>query len=152
MVYSLVLIALLSGLFGRMGGAGKAGSWYDFLLDTKWRDIGCSAIVVLASIILWGWQPSLWWAYVLTFLLHWGAFATYWKDLFGKITMWFSGLVVGIAGLPLMFLAGDFWWILPVRALVLMVVWECLNRYLPEKVLIWRRDVAEEFLRYTASL
>lgn len=152
MVYTIILIALLSGMFGRMGGAGKSDQWYEDVLDTKWRDIGCSLLLILATIVLFGRQPAVWWAYALAFGLTWASFCTYWDKLFGYDCLWFSGLVVGVAGLPLMWVSGDLWWIWVVRMGVLAVVWELLNKKLPQKVWVWGRDVVEEFVRYFTSL
>jgi hypothetical protein len=133
-----------------MGGAGKSGQWYDWLLDTKWRDWGCSAIVVLACWLAFGWHG---WVYLAVFVLHWGAFSTYWDWLFkGKDTFWFSGLMVGLALTPILWINVDLWPIVALRTGFLAVSWEALNRYLPQKVWIWRRDVVEEFSRYAVSL
>jgi hypothetical protein len=132
-----------------MGGAGKSGQWYDRILDTKWRDIGCSLIVVIACWIMFGWHPLV---YLAVFGLHWAAFSTYWDTIFGYDNMWFSGFMVGMALTPILFVNVDLWPIVALRTGILFVVWGCLNRYLPKRVFIWRRDVAEEYSRYFMSL
>jgi hypothetical protein len=142
-------LALLSGLFGRMGGAGKSGQWYDCLLDTKWRDIGCSLIVVLTCYIFLGWHP---WVYLAVFGLHWATFSTYWDKLFGYDNLWFSGFMVGVALFPVLFIDSNLLWFVSLRALFLMIVWGCLNKYLAPKILVWNRDVVEECSRYFVSL
>jgi hypothetical protein len=144
-------LALLSGILGRLGGAGKAGNWYDKILDTKWRDIGCSLVFCGACWLFLGWHPVV---YAVVFALHWAAFSTYWDRLFkGTDNLWFSGFVVGAASLPLLFINVDLWPILALRMGILTVVWGCLNRYLPLKgIWIWRRDIVEEFSRYFVSL
>ena len=91
------LLMCLSGLLGRLGGAGKEGNWYDGILGSAWRDIGCSLIIVGVLIILYGWQPSLWWAYLAVFGLSWAAFSTYLDSVFGYDNFWASGLLVGLA-------------------------------------------------------
>jgi hypothetical protein len=61
--------------------------------------------------------------------------------------------MVGLAAFPLCFIDPMFCWIVPLRAVFLMVVWGCLNKYIPQKgIWIWRRDVVEEFSRYFVSL
>lgn len=135
-----------------MGGAGKHGHWYDWMLDTKWRDIGCSILLIVAAIVVFGWHHEAWFAYLLSFGLTWAAFCTYWDKLFGYDCFWFSGLVVGMAGLPLMWVSGDLWWVWVLRMPLLAIVWELLNKKLPQKVFIWGRDVVEEFVRYFVSL
>lgn len=152
MIWLLVPLMLLSGLFGRMGGAGKHGHWYDWMLDTKWRDIGCSIILILAVIVIDGYKPEFWLAYLLTFGLTWASFCTYWDKLFGYDNLWFSGFVVGLAGLPLGFINKELLVIVLIRVLVLTLVWGCLNKFLPQMVLIWKRDVVEEFGRYFVAL
>lgn len=152
MIWLLFTLAITSGTFGRLGGAGKAGNWYDPILDTKWRDIGCSVILIAAAILTFGGHPEAWWAYLLAFGLTWASFTTYWDKLFGKDCFWFSGLIVGVAGLPLMWVSGNLWWIWVIRTGVLAVIWQLLNTFIPQKILIWRRDVVEEFLRYAISI
>ncbi len=144
-------LAILSGILGRAGGAGKAGNWYDFLLDTKWRDIGCSLIIVVVCWMFFGWHT---WQYGLVFLLSWGAFSTYWDELFGgEDNLWFSGFMVGLALTPILWINVGLWPIVALRTGILTVAWGCLNKYLPQEgFLCWRRDVVEEFSRYTISL
>jgi hypothetical protein len=142
---------VIAGILGRIGGAGKSGQWYDCLLDTKWRDIGCALVFVFAAGTLLDWAGP-WWAYVLTFLLTFGSFCTYWDSVFGYDNLGFSGFVVGLAAFPLLFIDHSIWPILVVRAWVLATIWHALNVHLPERVLCWRRDVVEEFLRYAVAL
>jgi len=142
-----ILLAILSGILGRLGGRAKDGSWYDFLSDSKARDVGCS-IVSLAVFCLWfGFEWKFWWVYLITFGLHWGALSLYWDRLFGYDNFWFSGFVVGLALIPLVIVYKLYLlWI--IRSILLAIIWGLLNKFLPSKVLIWRRDIAEEFLRY----
>ena len=144
-IIALIALMILSGILGRMGGAKG--------YHTLYRDIGCSVVVVLAIIMALGLNVGLWWAYLAVFALHWASFSTYWDELFyGEDNLWFSGFAVGIAIFPICFIDPHLWWIVPARAVVLCMVWGSLNKYLPEKVLVWNRDVAEEFLRYSVSL
>lgn len=141
-ILALILLAFASGVLGRMGGA--AG------YDTKYRDVGCSAIVVLACWMLFGWHP---WVYLAVFLLHWGAFSTYWQKLFkGVDNMWFSGAMVGVALSPIGFIDSNLLYLVVVRTILLCAIWGALNEFLPQKVFIWTRDIVEEFCRYFASL
>lgn len=149
----LFLLACVAGTLGRMGGAGKEGQWYEKILDTKWRDAGCPLILLLAISLFVPFNPSLWWAYLLSYALMWAALSTYFDKLFGYDNLWFSGFMTGVAVFPLGFINPWFWLIVPLRAVALCVIWGCLNKYLPKKgILCWRRDVAEEFLRYFCSL
>ena len=145
----ICLYLLLSGVFGRCGGAAKSGKWYDFMITSITRDLGCSIIFILTCWMYLGWHP---WIYLIVFGLTWAAFSTYWDFLFGYDNMCFSGFIVGLASLPLLFINVDLWPILALRIGILAVVWHCLNKYLPKKVFFWNRDVAEEFTRYFVSL
>jgi len=147
MVIYIFLLAVVSGVLGRMGGVGKP-------FDTLYRDVGCSLVAVASLILLFGFDVSKWYAYVLIFGLHWAALSTYWDDFFGgKDNLAFSGFAVGLSFLPAVFIFG--WislWIIIGRAFILAGIWGSLNKFLPERVLAWRRDVAEEFLRYFVLL
>ena len=138
----LIPLSVVSAVLGRMGGA--VG------YDTKYRDAGCSIIAVIATGLIVGWHLEFWWVYLAVFVLHWGAFSTYWDWLFGgKDTMWFSGIMVGLALSPIVFI--NKWFILLVvfRVIFLGVVWEVLNRTVSK----WKDgDIIEENLRYAASL
>lgn len=134
-----IALILLCGTLGRMGGTS---------LGTLWRDLGCPIVMLMATVLWFGWQPEHWLAYTLAGVATYGALTTYWDWLFGYDCMWFAGLCTGVAGLPLMWVAGDHWWLIVARIVVLAVVWEALNRFLPQKVFWWRRDVAEENMRY----
>jgi len=149
---NLLILSLISGLLGRMGGAAKSGKWYDFLLNTKTRDAGCSLLTVIAWISCFGLNLSFWWVYIITFGLLWATFTTYWDFLFGFDNLWFSGFVVGLAAIPLTITVPWMIWILIGRAFVLAVIWGLLNKYTPSKVLCWNRDVAEEYGRYAVSI
>ena len=136
-----LLLSILSGIFGRMGGAQG--------FNSKWRDIGCSSIILITFFLLFGFYSSLWFFYLLAFGLHWLFLSTYWEWLFKRDNLWFSGFMVGWAILPLMGIE------IFVRAILLALIWGSLNKYLPsagvsgnKRILFWRRDVVEEFFRY----
>lgn len=143
-------LGLLSGLFGRMGGAAKSNKWYDFLINTKARDVGCSIIYTLCLWLKFGMFLKFWWVYVIVFGLTWGALATYWDFLFKFDNLWFSGFVVGLCALPALFIISGFWWYLALRSIALAVIWGTLNTVKYDKIILWRRDVSEEFLRYAS--
>ena len=147
----IALLALLSGILGRMGGAGKSGQWYENILDTKWRDVGCSLIAVARFLLLFGFAWKWWWVYLIMFGLHWASFSTYWDFMFKEDNLWFSGFMVGISSMIGVVVLHWLWWVVLAWAVFLAVVWGCLNKFLPQKILCWRRDVAEEFLRYTVA-
>jgi hypothetical protein len=145
MIWLLIPIAIASGILGRCGGVGKP-------YNTRYRDAGCSLLVILAIGVLWGWQASFWWVYVLIFGLHWAAFSTYWDEVFGYDNFAFSGWMVGLALAPICIIDYGLWWVVAIRVIGLAVIWWALNKFLPKKVWIWGRDVVEEFSRYFVSL
>jgi len=137
-----LLAGILSGILGRMGGVGKP-------YNTRYRDIGCSILSVLIFILWFGFKQEYWYLYLISIGLHWGAFSTYYDKLFGYDNFYFSGFMSGIALLPLCFI----YEILPlffIRAILLGIIWGLLHKFLFQNIylLIWRSDVAEEFLRY----
>jgi hypothetical protein len=145
-LFKIFLLSLISGVLGRLGGRAKNGAWYDFISDTKARDLGCALIFILTLPL----KLHFWYIYLIVFGLMFGALTTYWDKLFGFDNLWFSGFMVGLAALPLLFTGLAWYWLLT-RALILAVAWGCLNRFLPDKILIWERVVVEEFTRYFLS-
>ena len=134
------LLAILSGIFGRMGGS---GNW-----PRQARIFGCSLLTLICIWLLFGFQLGFWWAYLTIFGLSAGLISTYWDFLFGFDNMWFSGFMVGLAAIPYY----QHYWFYGIRAVLLALIWGCLNKYLPQKVLFWTRDIVEEFLRYFATI
>lgn len=105
----------------RLGGRAKDGSWYDFLSNTKARDIGCSLIVLgylyLSGVRAEGWQ------WLISFGFSWLALTTYHKwlnPLFGHTkhkVYWYGWFAHGLGcGLALSFLP------IPFRSIVLRTV------------------------------
>lgn len=146
-IFILLFLSIVCGILGRLGGKAKNGSWYDFLSNTKARDIGCPLTILSTILVLFGFHLNLWWVYLIIIPLHLGAFSTYWDFLFGYDNHWFSGFVVGLTLIPLAFF-DIIWYLILIRAILLAIIWGCLNKYLPSKILIWNRDITEEFLRY----
>lgn len=145
MMWLLLLpLAVASGVLGRMGGA----TGY----DTKYRDVGCSALFVLFSWLCFWQFADFWWVYLLVFALMWGGLSTYWDEIWGYDNMWFSGFTVGLAAFPLAIIDWTAFFFLIPRAVCLALIWWALNKHLPQKVWKWNRDVAEEFLRYFFTL
>jgi hypothetical protein len=140
----IFVFMFLSGLFGRMGGAKG--------YDTKWRDLGCPAVFLAAFFWYFGWAPAFWWAYLAAFVLMFGALTTYWDEVFGYDNMWFSGAVVGVAAVPLLFVVPSLIWVFLARVFFLALWWGGLNKWLPAKTWKWDRAVVEEFCRYAVTL
>ena len=143
----ILLLSGIAGILGRLGGRAKDGSWYDYLTDSKARDAGCSILTLFAIWLLFGFKLGLWGGYLAIFGLSWGAISLYWDFLFKKDNLWFSGFMVGLACLPLTFIHIA-WWLILSRATLLAVIWGLLNTLKYDRILFWRRDVAEEFMRY----
>jgi len=105
--------------------------------------------------VFMGFQWSAWWVYIIVFGLHWAALSSYWDFMFGYDNFWFSGFVTGLAILPMIFINVAVWPILVLRAGLLSIVWGMLHKWLankPGKFMLWRKDVAEELLRYFFTL
>jgi hypothetical protein len=134
----IILLSILAGILGRMGGVGKPFS-------TKMRDLGVPLCLTIALLVLRVDCP--WWALLIAFGAVFGACTTYLDSIFGYDNFWASGALVGLASFPVTLFTGH-WWLFAARAVLLAVIWGSLNRWLPERVLLWRRDTVEEFCRY----
>jgi hypothetical protein len=143
-------LSVISGLLGRLGGRAKDGSWYDCITHSKARDVGCNLVVLIVWWLHAGFFLNLWWVYLLVFLLQLGAFSTYWDFIFSYDNYGVAGTMVGLALFPLAVWGNLMLLWLFIRAILIGGVWWALHKYLPNKVLLWRRDIAEEFLRYAS--
>lgn len=136
----IFLLSILSGILGRMGGAEN--------YHTLYRDIGCSIISLIAFCIAFEFKSNHWGIYFITFMLHWGAYSTYYDSIFKFDNFWFSGFMIGMAIFPLIFIYKTIPFFI-VRSLLLALIWGLLNKYLPNYIFcLIRKDIAEEFLRY----
>ncbi len=124
----LGILAIISGVLYRLGGIGKP-------FNTRFRDIGCSLIILVTCLILGlfrGFTASLV-AYLLTFGLLWGAYASYWKsgeDM--KFRHWcFHGLGLAFALLPIAYITGH--WIGFIMRLFI----------LPLLIAVWSEGIGE---------
>jgi hypothetical protein len=148
MIYLYIfLLAILSGFLGRLGGRALDGKWYDCITDDKARDVGCSILIIIATALIYGFKTHYLLYYGAMFMFSWAMFSLYWDKLFGYDNMWFSGFMTGMAYLPVALCGGHLVMIIS-RSIVLALIWGSLNVYLPQKVLVWDRAVAEEYLRY----
>ena len=143
----IIISSILSGVFGRMGGAGAPfKSWM--------RDWVCPLIILVILWLLVGFKVYYWIAYLMVYVLTGLSLTTYYDPIFKKDNFWFAGGVCGLALFPSIFIGIPIWAILS-RAGVLALIWGSLNKYLPsagiagdKRILLWRRDVVEEFIRY----
>lgn len=130
---------MLCGILGRMGGAGgKFRSWM--------RDYPIPLIICLLLGFFYGWH----WTLVAVYLLTVVSLSTYWDFLFKFDNLWFSGFMLGFSLTPYLIQTGNWVWFY--KPFLLAIIWGSLNKFLPQKLFIWRRDVAEEFLRYATLL
>ncbi len=137
---NILILAILAGVLGRLGGAGKTGDCWDFARRSWVRDW---LIPPLALVALWRFN---WWTFLLVWGLMGAAFSTYEDVIFGYDNLWFSGFVVGLSSWPLFFV-GIHWYAILLWAFVLAILWGSVERWLPK---LWFKDrtVAVEFLRY----
>jgi hypothetical protein len=109
MVNLLFFLALCIGsaIFYRLGGAKG--------YNTKFRDLGCPLMAVLALWFLLGKFSLL--PYFLTFGLMFAALTTYWDEVFGYDNMYAHGFMIGLSTLP--FLGIILWWKIIIYAIIL---------------------------------
>lgn len=139
MIYLALMV--ISGILGRMGGSGR--------FNTKFRDFGCPTVLLVAIVLKFGIVAEFWWAYCLVWILTFATMTTYWDWLFGYDNLAFSGLMVGCAMIPIVFVSPELVWFVAIRAVGLALTWWMLNKFLPQFPL---RAAVEEFCRYFASL
>ena len=147
MIFLILGLSIISGITGRMGGASKP-------FKTWMRDWLCPLIALVALWLLVGFNLSYWWAYLIAYILMGFSLTTYWDWIFKEDNLFFSGFMVGLSAMPFLWCSIALWAIIG-RALILAIIWGCLNKYLPsagvagdKRILFWRRDIVEEFVRY----
>ena len=154
MIYLYIfLISIISGILYRFGGWGGSGrdehpGWPGWLFDTKARDIGCAICAIGAAAAIG--ISAVWWAYLLAFLLTFGACTTYHDEMFynwmkSKDNHWIHGFVIGLAFSPIAIVTGG-WFPFLLRSLVLAILMGLWSLYNPP-VWNWGEDVTEEFGR-----
>ncbi len=124
-----LIAACISAWLYRAGGQGKP-------YNTKFRDLGCPLVLIVATIALFGIKLGSWWLYLIAFGLSFGFTTTYWDWLFGYDNFWFHGFALGLAGIPLIW-CGVPWWVIGARLVICTV-----GMGLWSKLIGW--DVAEE--------
>jgi len=136
----IILLSILSGIFGRMGGSSNYNS--------NWRDFGINILHILFFLCVVGWTP---WLIVYVGLFK-ASVSTYWDFLFhGEDNFWMHGFMLGLSAFVICFITGH-WWLMLGRSIILslfMGVWHVRH---PKSVTIkqYRFDGAEveEFGRY----
>ena len=121
-------LSVLAAAMYRMGGSGN--------YPKLWRKIVVPVVTIMATWAVLGVNLASWWAYVLFFGLSVGAISSYHDYIMGKDLFWLHGFILGLAGLPLLWV-GVPWYAILARAVVLAVfmgVW-CQ---------VWEWDIAEE--------
>jgi len=94
MVWAILGLSVISGIFYRLGGCGKRGKWYDFMCVTQTRDAGCSLLTTVALNL---WVPHIpWWASAIHFGLLWGFLTTYWDFLNDDKEVWWTWVITGL--------------------------------------------------------
>ncbi len=146
---TLFIISILAGILGRMGGTSK--------YDTLYRDLGIPALFIVYQ---WFTKHSVInIPYFITFVFFYGSLTTYWDELFNKPgtpgnqhkhNFWFSGFMVGLSNLPLVWI-GVSWYFILIKAIILAIIWGLNNRYTP-KLWFADRTVPVEFIRYFSTL
>ena len=89
------MIKIILQILGTLGLSYLAGELYRLggKYNTKYRDVGCSIIIILTMFILTG--LSHWLSLILCFGLMWGALSTYWKKKDTDAT-WFNWMFHGL--------------------------------------------------------
>jgi hypothetical protein len=142
MIALIIGCSIITSCLYRAGGMGKDQKyWIPVWMRHSWvRDWLCPLFILLPLFMQ---HPS--WLFLPVYGMIGAAFTTYWDWLFKKDNFWVSGLVVGLAQLPLV-LAGFAWWEITLRALFITVSWGLLCK-------LYKNDHLEEHGRgFLASI
>jgi len=120
----ILILSLLSACAYRAGGMGKEAdakpTWMPMWMRQSWvRDWLCP-MCVLAPVFPGFNMELIWW--LLAYGATGGMLTTYWDWLFKYDNFWFSGFMVGLAGLFLIGLNQP-WMPLVGRSLLLAILW-----------------------------
>lgn len=152
MNYLLMLpFAILSGVFGRMGGSENYNS--------NWRDIGINLLHVIFLFFTVNWIAPVWlWLLIVYFGLFKASISTYWDFLFGFDNFWMHGFMLGLSAFVICFITGH-WWLMLIRSIGLALFMGIWYLWHPTKIKLfginWNGAQIEEFGRYavlTATL
>lgn len=134
MLIKILIACILSGILYRMGGKGKP-------YNTKYRDLGCPAVLIVLILLTFGIQLTVvnLSLLLLTFGLNFAALTTYWDSVFGYDNHFAHGLGCGLAGIPLI------WCGVPLVIILSRIVIATLGMGLWSKYT--KNDVKEEFGR-----
>lgn|SRR3990167_2832006 len=135
-LFSWLILSVCSGILYRKGGTSKG---------TKWRDLGCPLIALLAIWLQANFIIPYWWAYLLTYGLMFASLTTYYDTIFGKDNFYAHGAGIGFACLPLMWV-GISWYGIISRSIFLALSFGLLNKYV-NKWQIKHSDDIEEYSR-----
>lgn len=95
----ITLIAILCGVFYRLGGSSKGNRLF--------RILGCPLCVVIVLLgLFWG-KSVPFWAYLLAFGANAGAVSAYWGQDEKKFGYWLHGLGLSLAILPVILFTGS---------------------------------------------
>ena len=120
MIWWIVGLAILSGVFYRLGGWSKGNRLF--------RILGCPLCVILACMgLFWG-KNVPFWTYILTFGLNAGAVSAYWGIDEKKFGYWAHGLGLSLAVLPIAYVTCC-WLGFGIRTLVLTALMTLWSEY-----------------------
>jgi len=157
-VLIIVLLSILSGILYRLGGAEKLNNSFDFLRNTKARDIGCNVIcnsTIFILLLLKGFtiNLSLFLLYFLSIGLLLASLTTYWKKkgTGGNYFTWgLTGFFYGLSAIPFIFYT-HLWLGFTIRMVILSLFVMLWNKSHPQSITIfrtaWDGSQIEEFGR-----
>lgn len=125
MIIKIFILSVISAILYRAGGLGqdsqeKWSSWIPKWMRTStMRDMPCAMLTCLLFLPDGRLQAIMW---LCLFGATAGMISTYWDELWGYDNYWFSGFMIGLAGLFLIGL-GVPWHLLLIRAFALAVLW-----------------------------
>lgn len=140
MYIAILLLACVSSVLCRAGGLDQQTKyWIPIWIRHSWvRDWLCPACFGVLFIPHTWFQLGMWLCY---YGMCGGMLSTYWDFLFKKDNLWFSGFMVGMSGLFLFWALP--WWLLLIRAILLALIWGCLNVWINSRPIPHSDDIEE---------
>lgn len=115
----MIVCVIFSSILYRAGGMSKEQKyWIPVWARHSWvRDWLCPFFCLLPLFIQ---HPH--WVFILSYGLMGASFSTYWDWLFKFDNYWFSGFMVGVSLVPLVFI-GFVWWVILLKAVLIGIAW-----------------------------
>ena len=159
MIIITLCLAILSSCLYRAGGLSKALTKRDipwcpqFLINSKIRDVGCTLLTLLWLYLFF---PIVWYGYLISGILMYGALTTYWDEakyinwMYPEDSFYLHGFFIALALAPVLLKGNLLGFLLRCVILsIMMGVWcHVLPKSKTEKIkMFFSNDYSQELFR-----